>query len=134
MEHVGRDPYFQLFSVHDREKVKQQVKDYMYKLYNVHISLGNEMVDKELTESQKYIQPMTGDIYTRCILDDFAPDQFYGRHTILQQIVCQIIQNIEYDLYLNDDHFNAWNVLFAPKTNDIKIQNFKPLGSITLKY
>ena len=131
---VLHDPYFDIFSMHDVERVRESISKYFKEKYNLHMSIERQVVEAQLEEAQKYVQPITGDIYTRCILSEFAPDQFYGKDTLLNQVLCTLIKNVEYDLFVNDDYYSVWSWNNLSHHSFIKTNERKPPTTITMKY
>ena len=131
------DPYFNMWNGYDIAKIQTYVKNYFLHHYYVEVHIPSEKIFHLLLSLQKNVRPKTGDIFTRCFLDDEIPDQFYSKQNILDEAISIIIGQIEDDISITIDPMNIWNSVYQ---NDIqffpkpKINQKRPKQIISMKF
>jgi len=105
------DPSLQLWTGSDVHEVQLFVKRYFLRRYNISVWVASEKVYFLLNSLVKTMRPRTGDIFTRCTLDDTIPDQFFSKYDLMLECVQIIISQIEYEMNEQDDCLSAWYTL-----------------------
>jgi hypothetical protein len=111
------DPTMQLWSGTDVYEVQMFVRRYFIEKYNMDIVVTSEKIYFLLNGLLKNMRPRTGDIFTRCNLDDSIPDQFFSKLNLMEECVQIIISQIEYQLEEQDDCLSVWYPLWQYDNN-----------------
>lgn len=131
------DPLLNIWSGQDVKQIQNFVKQYFFDKYRKYIIVPSEKIFHLLLITAKTSKPRVGDIYTRCLLDNEIPDQFYSKYNIMFEVFHIIISQIEDDISIENDSFNIWksvlpidmNFYTKPKLNDRK-----PKTIISMKF
>jgi hypothetical protein len=108
------DPYFNMWNGRDIQKIQHYVKKYISNRFEINVLIPSEKIFYLLSSLTKNMRPKTGDIHTRCLLDDEIPDQFYSKENIISEAIQIIISNIVDDVQIVQDPMTVWNSIYQP--------------------
>lgn len=111
------DSNYSMWTIKDVEDVQTLIQRYTLLKFGSSIFVTSEKIFHLLVSLSKTMRPRTGDVMTRCFLDDEIPDQYYSKENLKMEAVQIAISQIENDLYDTCDYCSAWNSKYQPNVN-----------------
>jgi hypothetical protein len=112
------DSNYSMWTTKDLEDVQNFIKQYTHYKFGSSVIVTSEKIFHLLVSLTKTMRPKTGDIMTRCFLDDEIPDQYYSKENLKMEAIQIAIAQIENDLEETScDYCSIWNSKYQSDLN-----------------
>jgi hypothetical protein len=108
------DSYYNMWNGYDVQRVQCAVRKYMRNRFELDVVVPSDKIFHLLFSITKTMRPKTGDIHTRCLLDNEIPDQYFSKENIIKEAIQIIVSQLVDDVQIEQDPMSIWNSVYQP--------------------